>query len=251
MNPERLEGLEELLGYRFDDRVLLVRALTHRSWANERSDGAKDNEVLEFLGDSVLGLIVSDLLCTQHPDLSEGQMSKMKGFLVSADTLGRLADQFGLGGFILLGRGEEKTDGRAKNSILANAFEALIGALYLDGGLEQAQDFVLGQIEPLVGHFDEGAEPLRDFKSALQERVQARGLALPVYTVVEEEGPDHDKIFHVQVRIADRWEARGHGRTKKRAEQRAARQVLDQLRQEPAAGVVEPVAATDATTPAE
>lgn len=232
MDPEQLARLQEMLEYRFEDVSLLTRALTHRSWANERAHDAKDNEVLEFLGDAVLGLVVSDLLCTQHPDLSEGQMSKLKSFLVSADTLGRLADEFGLGAYILLGRGEEKTAGRAKNSILANAFEALIGALYLDGGLEQAQDFVLEQVEPLVGHFDEGVEPLRDFKSTLQERVQARGLALPTYDVVEEEGPDHDKVFHVRVSVGDRWQALGHGRTKKRAEQRAARQVLDQLRQE-------------------
>lgn len=232
MDPERLDRLQELLGYEFEDPALLMRALTHRSWANERSEDARDNEVLEFLGDAALGLVVSDLLCTQHPEMSEGQMSKLKSFLVSADTLGRLADHFGLGEFILLGRGEEKTAGRAKNSILANAFEALIGALYLDGGLERAQDFVLEQVEPLVGNFDAGAEPLRDFKSTLQERVQARGMPLPEYDVVEEEGPDHAKVFHVRVRVEDRWQARGHGRTKKRAEQRAARQVLDQLRQE-------------------
>lgn len=232
MQQERLEQLQERLDYRFDEPSLLARALSHRSWANEQPGDHRDNEVLEFLGDAVLGLIVSDLLCTQHPDLSEGQMSKLKSYLVSAETLSRLADDFGLGEFILLGRGEEKTAGRAKNSILANSLEAVIGALYLDGGLERARDFVLDRVEPLLGDFDADAQPLRDFKSALQERVQSAGLPLPVYDVVEEEGPDHDKVFHVEVRVSARWHARGQGRTKKRAEQRAARLVLDALRQE-------------------
>lgn len=234
MKPEHLDRLQRRLGYRFEDPVLLVRALTHRSWANEQPGPATDNEVLEFLGDAVLGLIVSDMLCTQFPELSEGRMSKLKSYLVSAETLARLADAFGLGEFVLLGRGEEKTAGRAKNSILANTMEAVIGALYLDGGLEDARSFVLARVDPLLGEFEDDAQPLRDFKSTLQERVQARGFALPSYSVIEEEGPDHEKVFHVRVQVDGRLTSEGHGRTKKRAEQRAARQLLEMLRQESA-----------------
>ena len=226
-HPEELARLQDRLGHRFEDSGLLVQALTHRSYANEQGS-TSDNEVLEFLGDAVLGLIVSDLLCSEHPELSEGEMSKLKSYLVSADTLGRLAEEFGLGPFILLGRGEEKTDGRRKSSILANAFEAVIAALYSDGGLLRARDFVLELLGPLLEEVEEtpGTGPVRDFKSTLQEQVQAAGLALPEYLVVEEEGPDHAKIFHVEVRVGDRCLARGHGRTKKRAEQRAARELL-------------------------
>jgi ribonuclease III len=220
--------LERRISYVFDDRELLVRALSHRSYANERGSEVQDNEVLEFLGDSVLGLVVSDLLCTRYPTLSEGEMSKLKSFLVSADTLARLADDLGLGEFMLLGRGEEKTAGREKNSILANAFEALIAALYVDGGLEQAAGFVLARVVPLIREDQVDEQPVRDFKSALQEMVQAEGMPLPTYAVVAEDGPDHDKVFHIEAQVGERA-ARGQGRTKKRAEQRAARLVLETL----------------------
>ncbi len=221
--------LEQQIGYVFDDRGLLKRALSHRSYANERGDDVDDNEVLEFLGDAVLGLIVSDLLCSRYPHLREGEMSKLKSFLVSADTLAQLAEGLGLGRYILLGRGEEKTAGREKNSILANALEAVIAALYLDGGLEQAAEFVLAGVEPLIAGADEDSSPIRDFKSALQEAVQAEGMQLPVYQIASEEGPDHDKVFHVEVSVGE-LRAHGHGRTKKRAQQRAARQILETLR---------------------
>lgn len=235
-HPERLARLQERLGHRFARPELLVQALTHRSYANEQGTGV-DNEVLEFLGDAVLGLIVSDLLCSEYPDLSEGQMSKLKSYLVSAETLGRLAEEFGLGPFILLGRGEEKTEGRNKSSILANAFEAVLAALYTDGGLERARAFVLDLLGPLLEGADEEAEgtPVRDFKSTLQEHVQATGLPLPEYLVVEEEGPDHAKVFHIEVRIGEGPGARGTGRTKKRAEQRAARELLRRLQEGEAA----------------
>lgn len=221
--------LERRIGYVFDDRALFKRAMSHRSYANEQGDEVEDNEVLEFLGDAVLGLIVSDLLCTRFPTLSEGEMSKLKSFLVSAETLARLADDLDLGRYVLLGRGEEKTAGREKNSILANSLEALIAALYVDGGLEQAREFVLARVEPLIGGVADAPQAVRDFKSALQEIVQAEGMSLPAYGVVAEEGPDHDKVFHVEVAVGE-LRAHGHGRTKKRAEQRAARQVLESLR---------------------
>jgi len=221
--------LERRIGYVFDDRALLVRALSHRSYANEQGPDVDDNEVLEFLGDAVLGLVVSDLLCTRYPTLSEGEMSKLKSFLVSADTLAQLADELELGQFILLGRGEEKTAGRGKNSILANAMEALIAGLYIDGGLEQAAEFIMDLALPLISDVTEQPHPLRDFKSALQEIVQADGMPLPCYEVVGEDGPDHDKVFQIEVQVGEH-RAHGHGRTKKRAEQRAARQILESLR---------------------
>ena len=226
--------LERRIGYVLDDRALLVRALSHRSYANEKGPEADDNEVLEFLGDAVLGLVVSDLLCSRYPTLTEGEMSKLKSFLVSADTLARLADELGLGQFILLGRGEEKTAGREKSSILANAMEALIAALYIDGGLEQAGDFILDLVLPLISDVTEQPHPVRDFKSALQELVQADGMPLPRYEVVGEDGPDHDKVFQVRVQVGVEV-AIGHGRTKKRAEQRAARQILETVRSRAAA----------------
>ena len=230
--------LERRIGYVFDDRALLVRTMSHRSYANEQGPEVDDNEVLEFLGDSVLGLVISDLLCTRHPTLSEGEMSKLKSFLVSAETLAQLADQLELGQFILLGRGEEKTAGRGKNSILANAMEALIAGIYIDGGLEQAGDFILNLVLPLISDVAGEPHPLRDFKSTLQEIVQADGMSLPHYAVVGEDGPDHDKVFQIEVRVGEQT-AHGHGRTKKRAEQRAARQILESLRQQQAADAVE------------
>lgn len=232
---DTLAPLEKRIAYRFDDRSLLIRALTHRSYANEQGGGGEDNEVLEFLGDAVLGLIVSDLLCRRHPSLNEGQMSKLKSFLVSAETLAKLADELGLGQFVFLGRGEEKTAGRTKSSILANTFEALIAALYLDGGLDGASAFVLAQVEPLIGVAVHRAPPTGDYKSALQEHVQSVGLPPPSYEVVGEEGPDHQKTFSVQVTSGDDQRALGQGTTKKRAEQLAAKVLLESLLKQSAA----------------
>lgn len=225
---DTLEVLERRVGYSFQDRAVLVQALTHRSYANERGKTAADNEVLEFLGDAVLGLVVSDALCGRFPFFTEGQMSKLKSFLVSADTLSKLADALGVGEFILLGRGEEKTAGRAKKSILANTLEAVIAAIYTDGGLEPAREFILRQVAPLVDDVDEvRPHPVHDFKSAVQEHVQASGLALPEYEVVDESGPDHEKLFHVELAVDGSPATRGVGPTKKRAEQDAARRWLE------------------------
>jgi len=232
--PEALSAvstLERRVGHVFNDRALLTTALTHRSYANESGGKVADNEVLEFLGDAVLGLVVSDVLCTAHPYLSEGQMSKLKSHLVSAETLSRFADEIGVGEFMLLGRGEEKTAGRAKRSILANAVEAIIAALYRDGGLECARRFILDRVEPLLQSVaSDTPQPVHDFKSVLQETVQAAGFPLPHYRVVEERGPDHDKLFHVEVEIAGKRSGQGVGPTKKRAEQEAAREALDRFR---------------------
>jgi ribonuclease-3 len=225
-----LSAFEERVGYRFTDPQLLERALTHRSRANEDASGATiDNESLEFLGDAVLGFVMADLLFRDFPQLDEGQKSKIKASLVSTATLGDLARELGLGEFLALGRGEEKTGGRNKQALLADGYEALIAALYLDGGIEAARTFI-------VREFGERLEDVRspefwgrDYKSALQEVVQSRDLPLPEYSVAAESGPDHRKIFHVEVRVAGEVMGTARGASKKAAEQEAARQALEQL----------------------
>lgn len=221
-----LGELEAKLGYRFERRERLLRALSHRSYANERQADVADNEVMEFLGDAVLGLVVSEMLYRRHAELSEGQMSKLKAYLVSAGTLARRAEEVDLGSYLLLGRGEEKTFGRGKESLLANAFEAVIAAVYLDGGLQAATDFVDRTLWGDLGDAIEADPTLRDFKSILQERLQAQGRALPLYRVVEERGPDHAKVFRVEVVVDDEALAEGEGKTKKGAEQVAAELAL-------------------------
>jgi ribonuclease-3 len=225
-----LSAFEERIGHRFTDASLLERALTHRSRANEDASGASvDNESLEFLGDAVLGFAMADLLFRDFPQLDEGQKSKIKASLVSTATLGDLARELGLGQYLALGRGEEKTGGRNKQALLADGYEAVIAALYLDGGIEAARGFI-------VREFSERLEDVRspefwgrDYKSALQEIVQARELPLPEYIVAAESGPDHRKIFHVEVRVSGQVMGTARGASKKAAEQDAARQALEQL----------------------
>lgn len=221
--------LEERLGHRFGDPDLLRRALTHRSYANEREDDVVDNEVMEFLGDAVLGFVISELLYRRHPDLSEGEMSKVKAYLVSADSLARQAEELDLGRFLMLGKGEEKTAGRAKDSLLSNAFEAVTAAIYLDAGMEAARGFIERLLWPDAIEGLRRESSINDFKSRLQERLQAETRTLPVYQVVAEYGPDHDKVFQVEVRVDDRPIAEGEGRTKKAAEQEAAEAALETL----------------------
>jgi ribonuclease III len=225
-----LSALEDRLGYRFREPAVLDRALTHRSRANEDSTGSTiDNESLEFLGDAVLGFLMADLLFRDYPQFDEGQKSKIKATLVSTSTLGRLARRIGLGEFLALGRGEEKTGGRAKQALLADGYEAVIAAIYLDGGMGEARDFVSRQ-------FAEDLEDVRspefwgrDYKSALQELVQARELPLPDYSVASESGPDHHKVFHVEVRIRGEVFGAARGPSKKAAEQEAARKAMDRI----------------------
>jgi ribonuclease-3 len=224
------EPLERAIGYRFRDRGLLEHALTHRSRVHEdASGGVIDNESLEFLGDSVLGFAIADLLFRQFPQHNEGQKSKLKASLVSATSLGRLGDKIGLGDYLILGRGEEKTGGRQKLALISDCYEALIAAIYLDGGIEPAQAFVERQIRPLLADVRESPVFGRDHKSALQERLQGQGRSLPTYRISSETGPDHQKIFHVDVRIDGQVVATGEGRTKKDAEQEAARLALASL----------------------
>jgi ribonuclease-3 len=226
-----IADLEQRIGYRFRDLGLLEHALTHKSKAHEdATGGVVDNESLEFLGDAVLGFVVADLLYREFPHFQEGQKSKAKAALVSTAALAELAQRIGLGAYLLLGRGEEKTGGRQKQALLADGCEAVIAAVYLDGGVDAARDFILGELRDEIEHV-RSPDFLRDFKSALQERLQADGRPLPEYEVTAERGPDHDKRFHVTVRVSGVVLADSEGRTKKEAEQLAARHALAALNQ--------------------
>jgi ribonuclease-3 len=222
-----LSELEQKIGYSFRARALLDRALTHRSFANERlEERCQHNEALEFLGDSVLGLVVSAWLLERHPELSEGKLSKMKAYLVSEASLVDLAEAIDLGRYILLNRGEEKTGGRQKRALLADAYEALIGVLYISGGLEAAERFLRRELREKVRQIDPASMIGADYKSALQERLQAAGAPVPEYVVVEALGPDHRRTFRVELRAAGRALGVGEGRSIKIAQQEAARAAL-------------------------
>lgn len=221
-----IEELERALGYRFADRALLETALTHRSHANEqRGRGGPDNEKLEFLGDAVLDLAIGHLLMEQKPSLGEGELSVARAQIVSEGALAAAARRLGLGGWLRLGRGEEKSGGRDKPSLLADCLEAVIAAVYLDGGFERARELVVHLLGPEIAALD-AASPL-DHKTRLQERVQAARKTAPEYRVVAETGPDHDKTFEVAVIIDGQEWARAAGKSKKAAEQRAAAEAAD------------------------
>jgi ribonuclease-3 len=213
--------LEAMLGYTFRERGLLEQALRHASWCNEHSAAAlEDNERLEFLGDAVLDLVVGHKLMTRYPQLREGQLSVTRAQVVSEAGLSEVAAKLGLGAWLVLGKGEEKSGGRTKASILADAFEAILAAVYLDGGFVAAVEMV----ERLLAQRIETVEfkGFYDFKTRLQETAQARLKATPTYRVVQEIGPDHDKRFVVAVTLgSDEW-ARAVGKSKKEAEQMAA-----------------------------
>jgi ribonuclease-3 len=227
---DEFEGLQARIGYRFKDRGLLEHALTHRSRAAEdMSGGVMDNESLEFLGDAVLGLVIADALFRQFPAHNEGQKSKIKAAVVSTQSLARHAERLSLGEHLLLGRGEEKTGGRFKQALLADTYEALIAAVYLDGGLDAAAAFLSREFQASIEEADRSDVLGRDYKSALQERLQSKGLALPEYRLVGQEGPDHKKVFHVDVIVAGDTLASAQGKAKKEAEQEAARLALEKL----------------------
>jgi ribonuclease-3 len=227
---DEFEDIESRIGYRFKDRGLLEHALTHKSRAAEDvSGGVADNESLEFLGDAVLGLIVADALFRQYPHYNEGQKSKIKASIVSTQALARQAEHMRLGDHLILGRGEEKTGGRFKQALLADAYEALIAAIYLDGGLDAAEAFLRRELKTAI---DAGAARNfvgQDYKSALQERVQALGRPLPEYRIAGEAGPDHRKVFSVEVVVDGEVLGAASGRAKKEAEQEAARMALERL----------------------
>jgi ribonuclease III len=216
-----LSGLQALIGYRFADPDLLRTALVHRSYANEHRElGLADNERLEFLGDAVLGLVVSQMLMESYPQLDEGELSVTRAQVVSEGGLSEAAGELGLGRWLHLGKGEERTGGREKPSLLADALEAVVAAVFLDGGFEAAQDLVRRLFARRLEKLDPTA--VHDFKTTLQEKAQALLRATPEYRVVSESGPDHDKTFEVCVVIAGREWARATGKSKKSAEQHAA-----------------------------
>ncbi|MSO30928.1 MAG: ribonuclease III [Acidobacteria bacterium] len=227
---DEFEELQNRVGYRFRDRGLLEHALTHKSRAAEdASGGVADNESLEFLGDAVLGLVVADMLFRTYPDYDEGQKSKIKASVVSTQALARRAEQIQLGDHLLLGRGEEKTGGRFKQALLADGYEALIAAVYLDGGLPAAAAFLERELSEAIEESAGQTIVGRDYKSALQERLQALGRPLPEYRVAAESGPDHRKVFTIEVVVTGEVLGAATGKAKKEAEQEAARLALDKL----------------------
>ncbi|MDD2853757.1 MAG: ribonuclease III [Desulfuromonadaceae bacterium] len=222
------EKIEELLGYTFRDRGLPVQALTHPSYLHESGGDGGDYQRLEFLGDAVLGLLLGELLYLRHADWHEGSLSQLRSRLAGQDLLADRARLLGIGAFILLGRGEEQSAGREKDSILADVLEALIGALYLDGGLQAARTLV-------VRLFDEAAaapEELalgRDAKSELQEYLSFHGYSPPEYRLAEESGPPHERLFNFHLYVDDRLIGSGTGKSKKNAQQTAAAMALTTL----------------------
>jgi ribonuclease-3 len=228
---DEFDSLQQAIEYRFRDRGLLEHAMTHTSRANEDvSGGVTDNESLEFLGDAVLGFVIADLLFHAFPGSTEGQKSKVKAWLVSTATLARQAERLTLGDHLLLGRGEEKTGGRRKQALLADGYEALLAAIYLDGGVEEARAFITREFEPLIDEVRRHGTTGGDYKSALQEYLQSREETLPDYRLAGTVGPDHRKLFRVQVAIRDEVLAEAIGASKKEAEQEAARLALERLR---------------------
>lgn len=225
--------LEQTIGYTFLDKKLLERALTHKSKVYDKSSDAQvilDNEQLEFLGDAILGFVMSDCLLRRYSTAPEGRLSKLKAHLVSAARLHEVAQQLQLGDFLLLGRGEEMSGGRKKKALLSDAVEALIAAMYLDANLDIASAFiethVLGSFQPADDSID-GA--VADHKSSLQEMAQALKLPPPRYVIVSEDGPEHAKTFTVEVRLGKEWVSQAQGFSKKSAGQKAAQQILQQL----------------------
>jgi len=225
---QRVDELEQRLGYRFQSRGQVETALTHKSFANEHSPQLPHNERMEFLGDAVVSLVVGHLLMASNPEWSEGELSKARSALVSATGLAELAQSLELGQALRLGRGEERTGGRDKPSIMADSFEALTAAIYLDGGYEVTFEVLRRLFDPLLNDALRGIRQ-RDPKTHLQERIQAVYKRAPSYDLVDTYGPEHDLRFTVELIVEDTPLATGVGRTKKEAEQRAAAIVLEQI----------------------
>ena len=218
-----MEQLQNNLGYHFKNPALLARALTHSSYANERHVDTGDNERLEFLGDSVLGFITAEYLFANHRDFPEGELTKLRAYAVCEKSLFSYAEEIGLGNYLKLGKGEERTGGRTRPSVLSDAFEAVIAAIYLDGGMDEAKKFVLRFVVPYV----EAKPTFKDYKTMLQEVVQKNQCETLEYVLVSETGPDHDKCFTVEVHLNSNVIGRGVGGSKKKAEQNAAKEALE------------------------
>ncbi len=232
MNAD-LQVLETAMGHRFGNRELLERALTHKSRVYEKAaegQSSSDNEQLEFLGDAILGFVVSECLVRRYAAYPEGRLSKLKAYLVSAARLHEVAQGLGLGAYLFLGRGEEMSGGREKKALLSDAVEALIAAMYVDAGLEAARQFIEARVFGVFQAPEDGLESaVTDYKSALQEMAQALKLPPPRYVIVAEDGPEHSKTFTVEVRLGKEWVSQAQGLSKKSAGQKAAQQILQQL----------------------
>lgn len=219
-----MKSLEEKLQYSFKNKKLLLNALTHSSYANETRDGISSNERLEFLGDSVLSIVVSEYIYKQFSNLPEGELTKLRASLVCEKSLCSFSKEMNLGEYLRLGKGEEKGGGRERASILADAFEAVLAAIYLDGGFEEAKKYVMRFIKAELQHTDD--EVFKDYKTALQEIIQRNPEESVTYILTGESGPDHDKVFEVEVKLNSNTIGRGKGKSKKQAEQFAAKEAL-------------------------
>jgi ribonuclease-3 len=227
---ENLEFFQRIIHYRFKNINTLVIAFTHSSYANEnRHSDIISNERLEFLGDAVLNIIISDYIYRNYPDLPEGELTRIRASVVCEPSLAQCAKKLNIGKFLLLGKGEEMTGGRERISILSDAFEAILAAIFLDGDLEAARQWVLSQLEPTIKAAAQGTV-FRDYKTLLQEYIQRNGEERIEYEIVKECGPDHNKEFYVEVRHSNKVIGTGSGKSKKEAEQNAAKYALEQLR---------------------
>jgi ribonuclease-3 len=232
---EATAAFQQTLGYAFRDLDLLDRALTHKSFSNENREArSPNNERLEFLGDAVLGFVVGELIYRSFPNLQEGALSKIKAHLVSANMLAGKARALGIGRFLRMGAGEARSGGAEKSSLLADAFEAVVAAVYLDGGLAATEELLKRVFGPEVSGIDIGDLSFHDYKTTLQETAQSLGLPLPDYRVIEESGPDHEKAFMVELAWDGEPFARGAGPSKREAQRKAAKEALKKLGRLPA-----------------
>ena len=221
-----MDTLENRLNYKLNDKNLIKNALTHSSYANEIRNGITSNERLEFLGDSILSLIVSEHIYTRFPDMPEGELTRLRASLVCEKALCGFSREIGLGEHLLLGRGEDKGGGRERDSILADAFEAVLAAVFLDGGMENAKKHVMNFVLREI-NCNNDENDFKDYKTLLQEIIQRNPEEYVTYILTDEKGPDHDKLFTVEVRLNSNTIGTGSGKSKKRAEQMAAKQALE------------------------
>ena len=227
MNERQISEIQNKLGYFFENPELLIQSLTHSSYANENmKSGMASNERLEFLGDSLLGMTVAVLIYENKPELTEGQMTKLRAELVCEKSLAALANEIGLGAYIMLGHGEENGGGRRRPSILADAFEAVLAAIYLDGGFKPTICFISDRFKRLL---DDPLKSNSDYKTLLQEMIQVRPGQIHVYEIIGETGPDHNKTFTVEVKLNGKPYGTGIGKSKKSAEQEAAKAAIDNI----------------------
>lgn len=224
---DQIKRFEKKINYVFRDKSILITALTHSSYVKEHGKGEKSNERLEFLGDAFFDAIIGEKLFTLFPDKEEGFLSRTRATLVCEKSLAEEARKLGLGEYLKLGHGEEKNGGRQRESILADAMEAIIGAVYLDGGFEAVREMVLGLFRDVIEDTRHGKYIITDYKTALQEKLQSHKITDIKYVLTGESGPDHDKTFEVELVVDGRYQAAGTGKSKKQAEQNAARVMLE------------------------